>query len=311
MARSQDASLQGGLGARLRTWYRASRPFTLTASIVPIFVGSALAFQESQVSFLLFALMLIASVLVQVGANLVDEYSDHLRPGGSQKVLAPYKVIALGLLQPQEVKRGAIACFGVATAIGMYLVAVAGWPILVLSLVSLLVAYFYAGGPKPLGTFALGQPLVFISMGLGMVTGAHYVHTHTVTLEALMLSAAVGCMVTAILVANDLRDMEEDRASGKRTPVTLLGRPFGRWSWAVLVMAGFSIVSWLAMAVNMGLMTLLALLALPQAISALPTIWSGDDRPRLLLALRQSARLHLWFGMLLALGVGLGRFEWT
>ncbi|MBI2866452.1 MAG: 1,4-dihydroxy-2-naphthoate octaprenyltransferase [Chloroflexi bacterium] len=308
MTASQDISAQSRRGAGLRTWYRASRPFTLTASVVPVLVGSALAYQEGQASLTLFALMLVASVLVQVGANLVDEYSDHLRPEGSQKVPAPYKVIALGLLQPQAVKRGAITCFGVATIIGVYLVAVAGWPIFALSLVSLLVAYFYAGGPKPLGTFAIGQPLVFIFMGLGIVTGAYYVHTHTVTVEALVLSAAVGCMVTAILVANDLRDLEEDRAAGKRTPVTLLGRPFGRWSWAALVMAGFFIVVWLATAGAMGLTTLLALLALPQAIRALRTVWSGDDRPRLLMALRQSAKLHLWFGTLLALGVGMGGF---
>ena len=111
----------------------------------------------------MFALMLIASLLVQVGANLVDEYSDHGRVEEGGKIIAPYKVISLGLLSVRAVKLGALTSFGLASIAGLYIVAVTGWPILVVSLASLAAAYLYAGGPKPLGAYALGQPMVSFS----------------------------------------------------------------------------------------------------------------------------------------------------
>ena len=299
------------MGAYARRWYLASRPFTLTASVAPVLVGSALAFSEEAASPLMFVLVLTASLLVQVGANLVDEYSDHARPECSQKVMAPYKVIALGLLSASAVKRGAVASFAVATAIGLYIVLVTGWPVLAISLASLAVAYLYAGGPRPLGTYAIGEPLVFVFMGLIMVMGTYYVHTQTVTVAALLLSIGVGCMVTAILVANNLRDLEEDAAAGKRTLVTLWGRGFGRWLWASLVVAGIAIPVGLALTGSMGLLLLLPLLALPNAVQAQRTLWRGKDRVSLLVGLRQSARLHWRYGVLLAVGVGLARFDWS
>ena len=299
------------MGTYARRWYLASRPFTLTASVAPVLVGSALAFSEEAASPLMFVLVLTASLLVQVGANLVDEYSDHARPEGAQKVMAPYKVIALGLLSASAVKRGAIASFAVATAIGLYIVLVTGWPVLAISLASLAVAYLYAGGPRPLGTYAIGEPLVFVFMGLIMVMGTYYVHTQTVTVAALLLSIGVGCMVTAILVANNLRDLEEDAAAGKRTLVTLWGLGFGRWMWAGLVVTGIAIPVGLALTGSMGLLLFLPFLALPNAVQAQRTLWRGRDRASLLVGLRQSARLHWRYGVLLAVGVGLARFDWS
>lgn len=295
---------------KLDAWYRASRPFTLPASVVPVLVGSALAFREGQASLGLFALMLIASLLVQVGANLVDEYSDHGRVEEGGKIIAPYKVISLGLLSVRAVKLGALTSFGLASIAGLYIVAVTGWPILVVSLASLAAAYLYAGGPKPLGAYALGQPMVFVFMGLVMVMGTYYVHAHTLTVESLLLAVGVGCTTTAILVANDLRDMEEDLSSGKSTPVTLWGRPFGRLLWTALVAVGFVLPATLAVFGGMGILLLLPFIALLKAYQAWRTLRYGNDRPALLTGLRQSASFHWWYGVLLALGVGLGRFDW-
>ena len=292
----------------VHAWYWASRPFTLTASVVPVLVGSALAFQEGLASLHLFILVLLGSVLVQVGTNLVDEYTDQARPEGGQKLLAPYKVIALGLLSSGAVRLGALVSFGMATAIGLYLVLVIGWPILAICLASLAVAYLYAAGPRPLGSLALGWPLVFLFMGPVMVLGTYYVHTRALTLEVLWLSMPVAFLVTAILVANDLRDLEEDRVAGKITPVTLLGRPFGRWIWVSLVIAAFAVVVALATVGGQSLLLLLPLLALPQAGKVLQTFLRGEDRATLAMALRESAGLHWWLGLLLAAGVGLARF---
>ena len=289
-------------------WYWAARPFTLTASIVPVLVGSALAFQEGRAFIHLFILALVASVLVQVGTNLTDEFSDDASPEArGQKLLAPYKVIALGLLSNRAVRLGAVVSFAVATGIGLYIVTVAGWLILVIAAASLLVAYLYAGGPKPLGTVGLGNPLVFVFMGPVMVMGAHYVHVREVTMDAFWVSLPVACLVTAILVANDLRDLEEDRIAGKTTPVTLWGRTFGRWLWTTLVAGAFAAaVAWAAIGGH-GPWPLLTVVALYPAYRAFRGIWGEETRPSLAVVLRNSARLHWWFGVLFAAGLALGR----
>ncbi len=293
---------------KLRVWWSAARPFTLSAAVAPVLVGSALAFEEGAFNLGLAVLVLAASLLVQVATNLVDEYSDHGRPEGTGKLLAPYKVIALGLLSSAAVKRGALACFAVAGAIGLYLTIVAGWPILALAAASAAVAFFYAGGPRPLGGLALGQPLVFVFMGPVMVLGAYYVQSQAFTLRALWLSLPVACTVTAILAANDLRDLEEDVAAGKRTPVTLFGRLFGRWEWTMLVAGAFLVIAALAALGEIGPLAALSLLALPQAIRASRTVWRGRERPELAKALPATSRLHLHLGVLLAIGVALGRW---
>lgn len=292
----------------VRTWYWAARPFTLSASVVPILLGSALAFRDGESSPLLVLLMLVASMFVQATANLVDEYSDHARPEGKDKLVAPYKVIALGLLSPKAVKRGAMVIFGIATLIGLYLVSVAGWPVLALALSSAAVAYFYAGGSRPLGTLGLGQPLVFVFMGPVMVMGAYYVNTGLFTYEAFLLSLPVGCTVTAILAANDLRDMEEDVSAGKRTIVTAYGRKAGRLQWAALIAIAFVAAVVLAAAGHPGLTALLALAAIPHGLKTAKLVRECRARPDMALAMRMTARLHLWFGLSLAAGVALARY---
>ncbi len=291
---------------QVQVWYRASRPFTLSAALAPVLVGSFLAFRDGTFSLWLFSLVLLGSVLVQAAANLVDEYSDHARPEGNQKLLAPYKVIALGLLSSTAVKRGAIVYFATATAIGLYLTAVSGWPILALCLGSAAAAYFYSAVPRPLGTIGLGQPLVFIFMGPVMVLGAYYVQTSAFTLEALWLSLPVACTVTAILAANDIRDLEEDRAAKKATIGTWLGRGFARWEWTLLVVAAFFVVVVLALLRITGPTILISLLALPQGVAAVRLMWQGRERAELAQALRATARLHGLLGILLAVGVALG-----
>ncbi len=289
----------------VRLWVRAGRPFTLTAAVVPVLVGSALAYRDGVASVLLFILILVASLLVQIAANLVDEYSDHARPEGKEKHLAPYKVIALGLLSHRAVKRGAAICLAAATGIGIYLVIVSGWPLLVLCLASAAAAYLYSGGPKPLGAYGVGQPLVFVFMGPVMVLGTYFVFAKAFPLEVLWFSLPVGLNITNILVANDLRDREEDVTARKMTPVALFGERFGRWEWIVFLLAAYLIV--INRALNgYGPWLLLTLATLPAAVLTLRLILKGGDRGQRALALRASARLNGYFGVLLAVGIVLG-----
>jgi 1,4-dihydroxy-2-naphthoate octaprenyltransferase len=269
-------------------------------------VGAALAFEHEGVDAVLFLLTLLGAVLVQVGTNLVDEYADHAKGqsgGGSEKFPAPYRVIALGLLSPGTVRAGAVAAFAGATAIGAYIVAVSGWPILAACIASLAVAYLYSGGPMPLGRMGLGQPLVFFFMGPLMVAGTWYVQTRTLTWDALWLSLPVGFLVTAILVVNDLRDLEEDQGAGKTTPVTLWGRPFGQGTYLALVSGAFLVVALLVAAAPQRWPLLAVALAAPQALGIARLLRRGTERAAFNQALRRTAQLHLQFGLLLASGL--------
>ena len=270
---------------------------------MPVIVGSALAQRNSRFDFPRFILVLIACVLVQIFTNLVDEYSDHARPEGREKLLAPYKVIARGLLTSAEVKKGANVCLAIATAIGIYLTFYAGWPIAVMCLASAAAAYFYSAGPRPWGKIGLGQPLVFIFMGIVMVMGSYYVQAGRFTLDAFLLALPVAFTVTAILAANDIRDSEEDRVSGKRTVATIWGQQVAWWEYLALIAAAFLIVISLVITRRMGLTTIVSLLALPQAAMALSKYRRGGNRVELALVLPATSRLHLHFGVLLALGV--------
>jgi 1,4-dihydroxy-2-naphthoate octaprenyltransferase len=291
----------------LKSWFWATRPFTLPASVVPVLVGTALAFRDGQFDSLRFVLTLVASMLVQIGTNLVDEYTDHLKVGSQGKLLAPYKVIALGLLSPQAVRTGAILSFGVATGIGLYLVVVTSWSLLFFCAASLIVAYSYSAGPMPLGNVGLGQPLVFVFMGLLMVMATYYVQTATLTIQALLVALPVACLVTGILVVNDLRDIDEDRQAGKITPVSRFGRGFGLGTFLLLVSGAYvSVLLWVV--TNPALFPLLVvLLALPKAVATTRLIRDGDTRATLNQALRGSAQLHWQFGVLIALGLVISR----
>jgi 1,4-dihydroxy-2-naphthoate polyprenyltransferase len=291
----------------LSPWFWATRPFTLPASVVPVLVGTALAFRDGYFDGLRFVLTLVGSILVQIGTNLVDEYTDHETGGSQGKLLAPYKVIALGLLSPQAVRTGAVLSFGVATVIGLYLVLVTNWALLFFCAASLLVAYGYSAGPLPLGNVGLGQPLVFIFMGLLMVMATYYVQTATLTSQSLLAALPVACLVTAILVVNDLRDIDEDRQMGKITPVSRFGAGFGLLAFLLLVAGAYGIVLLWVVARPALFPLLLVLLALPKVGSTTRLIRSGDVRATLNQALRRSAQLHLQFGILLALGLVISR----
>lgn len=289
----------------VQVWYQAIRPFTLSAALVPVIVGTLLAAHTTTVQWWRFILVVLGSVLVQCGTNLTDEYADHRAGTGAEhKVQAPYKVIALGLLTPEAVQRGAMVCFGVAALIGIYLVLTTGWFLALLCLASVAVAYGYSAGPRPLGHLGLGEPLVFVFMGPVMVVGSFYVQTQTLGWAALWVSVPVACLVTAILVANNLRDVEEDRHSGKQTLVVLWGRERVVDCFMILLIVAFGMLPILAYRQVLpwpGLF--LFLLVAPQGWQLIQLVEYSTDRPVLHQALRGTAQLHLRFGLLLAFAV--------
>ena len=294
-----DPSLQ----PKIVSWFWATRPFSLTASVTPVLVGTALAATVGALNWLLFALALTGSIAIQIGTNLTDEYADHRKSGGAGKFLAPHKVIQRGLLSERAVALGMAAAFGYGVIAGLIIVAHVGWPILAVGLASVAVAYFYAGGPKPLGTLGLGEPVVFVFMGPVMAMASYYVQREALTLASLYVSLPVAFIVTAILVVNNIRDAEEDREAGKRSIATSAGVRAAQWSYAAMLAAAYLSIAGAALGGVVSLWALLGLAPLPWAVGAARGLFSARERPAMNRLLVRTAKLHGWTGLALAAGL--------
>ncbi|HEY8446799.1 MAG TPA: 1,4-dihydroxy-2-naphthoate octaprenyltransferase [Thermomicrobiales bacterium] len=289
--------------SRLRLWLRAIRYSSFTASIIPIVVGSSLALVARSFDIGLFIVMLLASVACHAGANLANDYFDYLKGVDTADPAGPQRVIPTGLLTASEVRNGMIVAFATATALGFVIVWQTGWEIFVLALVSLGAAYFYTGGPKPLGYIALGEPTVFIFMGLVMVGGSYYVHTQQLSWLPIVVSLPIAFLAAAILHANNLRDIESDRRAGKVTLATVLGRPAADVEYLVLVGGAFIAVTGLIAWQPRFWPTAIAGLAIPRAVQLVMDAFAARETPQLNRLLRKTAGLHLWLGTLLAIGL--------
>ena len=291
--------------SNIKSWFWATRPFSLSASVAPVLVGSALAAGVVTVSWLLLAVTLTASVAIQIGTNLTDEYSDHRRHGGAGKLLAPHKVIQRGLLSERAVLIGMIVSFGYGIAGGLFIVSQTGWPILAVGIASVAAAYLYAGGPYPLGNLGLGEPIVFLFMGPGMVMGSYFVQVEELTWTVFLLSLPVAFIVTAILHCNNLRDISEDREVGKRSLAGWIGVTPSRWLYAVFLASAYGIIAVLAATGTISAWAVLGLLPLPFAYDAVRKIFAADDRPAMMVVMVRSAKLHGWTGVTLATGLAV------
>jgi 1,4-dihydroxy-2-naphthoate octaprenyltransferase len=283
----------------LRAWILAARPATLSAAVVPVLVGTAIALAHGAFRPLVFAAALVVAVLIQVGTNLANDYFDHVRGADTEARLGPPRVTQTGLFAPETVRNGVILTFGLAALLGLYLVAVGGVPILVIGALSILAGVLYTGGPWPLGYHGLGDLTVFVFFGVLAVIGTSYLQIGAVTGDALVASAPVGSVVTAILVVNNLRDLDTDRATGKRTFAVRIGRSATRAEYVLLLVGAYLIPLGRWLAGNHDLWAFLPWLTLPLAI-ALGRAVIRDDGRALNGALRRTSQLHLFFGILFA-----------
>ena len=287
----------------LRLWFVAARPRTLPAAVAPVVVGSALAVSEGVFRPLAFLAALVASVFIQVGTNLSNDYSDARRGADSDDRLGPVRVTAGGLLPPRRVLVGTYVAFAIAVAAGLYLIALVGLELLVVGVASILAGVLYTGGPRPYGYEGLGELFVFLFFGVVAVTGSYYVQTEGLRPEAFALSVPVGLLATAILVVNNLRDVDTDRRAGKRTLAVRIGRVRTRRLFVAIVV--IALVMPLAIWPALSPWVLLAALAAPLALPLLRTVSGAADGPALNAALAGTGRLLGVFSLLLAVGVAL------
>ena len=297
----------------LRVWYEALRVFSYPASIVPVLVGAVVAWQHVRVDLMLFVLTLFGSVAIQVGANLANEYLDYVQGIDKMDSLGPAGVILRGELPARQVFYAAVFALAVGSAIGFILVYEVGWFVLLIGVASVLAAWFYSAKPLALGYSGLGELEVFVFMGPVMVIGSYFVQARMLAWTPFLVSLPVGLLVTAILHANNLRDVVQDDERERVTWVVLAGRWLGKekgkavsiWIYCMMILGSYVIMLVLA---GFGLVPLLALLTIltaPQAFSLIKFALSGVEGKPLNRLVRGTARFHMIFGCALALGYAL------
>ena len=285
---------------RLALWWRAARPYSLTASVTPVLLGTAAAAHDGRFGPFVFLAALGGAAAIQAGTNMVNDYYDHARGVDTGQSIGPGGLIQHGLLSPRAVLAGGLALFAAGSALGLWLAAVAGWPVLAAGVLSVAAGYAYTGGPLPLGYIGLGDLVVFVFMGPVIVLGAYFVQARTLGPAAWWLSLPMAALVTAVLVVNNLRDLDGDRRGGKRTLATLIGPRATRAEYAALVVLAYAgIVAGVA-ARWLPPLCLAALLTVPGAVSLCRGIAGDADPVALTRALRGTAQLHQRTGVLLA-----------
>ncbi|MBX6343216.1 MAG: 1,4-dihydroxy-2-naphthoate polyprenyltransferase, partial [Thermomicrobiaceae bacterium] len=252
-----------------------------------------------------FAAALVAALLIQIGTNFANDYFDFHKGADTEQRLGPTRVTQSGLITAAEVKRATYLTFGLALLVGVYLVAVGGWPILVIGLASIACGVAYTGGPWPLGYHGLGDLFVFVFFGLVAVAGSAYLQTGQLTWLALLAAVPVGLLVDNILVVNNLRDLATDRAAGKRTLATRIGERATRAQYALFVAVAFAVPVALALAGAAPWTVLLTWLSLPLAATLVRAVLGGTSGRALNPVLKRTGQLELLFGLLLALGLVL------
>jgi 1,4-dihydroxy-2-naphthoate polyprenyltransferase len=289
----------------LRIWVMAARPRTLPAAVAPVLVGTALAATEGTFKPLTFAAAMLGALFIQVGTNLSNDYSDARRGADTEDRLGPVRVTAGGLVPPRQVLVATYVAFGMAVLAGAYLIATAGWELLLVGAASILAGVLYTGGPRPYGYEGLGEVFVFLFFGLVAVTGSYFAQVERVTWEAFVLAVPVGLLASAILVVNNVRDLETDRRAGKRTLAVRLGRPRARGLYAAMVYGAFvcAPLPWPLGSDELSAWLALPLLALPLAVPIVRTVRSRTDGPSLNGALARTGMLQLVFCALLSTGI--------
>jgi len=291
----------------MRIWLMAARLRTLPAAIAPVLVGTALAHELLDVFRPgAFVAAMLGSILIQVGTNLSNDYSDARRGADADDRLGPVRVTAGGLVPPKQVLIATYVTFGLALLCGVYLVAVAGIELLFVGIASIAAGVLYTGGPRPYGYEGLGEIFVFLFFGIVAVAGSTFAQTETWPWEAFVLAVPVGLLAAAILVVNNVRDIDGDRRAGKRTLAVRLGRDRGRDLYAAMVYGSYLVapLPWLLGPLSPWL--LLCWLTLPLAVKLVRSVRRHADGPTLNEALAQTGLLQLVFCLLLSAGILLG-----
>ena len=302
---SSPSAPSGAVAARPTpavVWWSAVRPATLAASVSAVLTGTAVAVHAGPVRWGAGLAALAVGVAIQLGVNFANDYSDHVR-GADAKRTGPLRAAASGVVPAGQVRAAALAAFGVAGVAGLVLAVAVDWRLLIAGAACLLAAWLYTGGPRPYGYMGLGEVFVFVFFGLVATMGTQYVESSRVDALGFVMACAMGFFATAILVLNNLRDIDTDAAAGKRTLATRLGRRGTRRLLVAVMVAGFAMPVAAVIAGLASAWSLAALLAAAVGFGAVRTALSSDSPAALVGALKQAAAAQAAFSLLFAAGL--------
>jgi 1,4-dihydroxy-2-naphthoate octaprenyltransferase len=285
-----------------RVWWSAVRPATLAASVAPVLTGTAIAVHEGGARWGAGLAALVVGLGMQLGVNFANDYSDFVR-GADARRAGPVRAASSGIVEPSRVRAASIAAFGAAGLAGLVLSLAIDWRLLIVGAACLLAGWLYTGGPRPYGYLGLGEVFVFVFFGLVATIGTVYVETGRVTALAVLVATAMGFLATAILVLNNLRDIDTDAAAGKRTLATRIGRERTRLLLLTLVCAAFA-VPIVALVTHLAPVTVMLVhFAIPIAAVPVRLAFATTAAPGLVQALKRMAVAQLAYALLFSLGI--------
>ena len=288
--------------ATVTQWIEGARPRTLPNAIAPVVVGTGAAAYIGEVSWWKAALALVVALALIIGVNFANDYSDGIRGTDDDRV-GPLRLVGSGLARPGAVKAAAFTCFGIAAVAGIAVAVTTAWWLLAVGAVCILGAWYYTGGSRPYGYAGFGEVAVFVFFGLVAVLGTQFVVAEKVDVTGLMCAIAIGCFSSAVLVANNLRDIPTDTESGKVTLAVRLGDRRTRTLFVILIFVPFLITLWAGAFTDWW--ALFGLLALPLAVVALRPITAGAQGRALIPALAVTGMAMLVWAVATGVAIGL------
>ena len=286
-------------------WVKTARPFSLTASVSPILVGTAVAAYDGTFHVVNFVVTLFASLFLQIGTNYFNEYFDYRYGLDTVESLGSSTVIFRNEMTAAQVLGGGVISFGIAAVLGLVLMYLVGPVILVFGLVGMAIAYFYSARPFQFAARGLGDVLVYVAMGFLMTWGAYYVQIPRWSWVAFAASVPIGFLVTAILNMNNTRDYQDDLAVHKRTLPVRFGTVFGQRFHAFLLIGSYVAVTVFVVTRLLPVYSLAVWITFPLAFSNVQSVLMATDRKAFAIGIKQTSMLHLQFAVMLTLGIGV------
>ena len=284
-------------------WLRAARPQTLAAAFVPVLIGAALAFHDQLFRIDTTLVALFCAFAIQIGTNFANDYFDFIKGADTPDRIGFERATSAGLVKPKTMRNATIITLLIAFFAGLYLVWVGGWVIFLIGILSLLFGVLYTGGPYPLGYNGLGDLFVFIFFGIVAVMGTYYVNALEWSHTSFIASLPVGALCVNILVVNNLRDVKQDAASGKRTLGVLFGEKALKWEYFLMLLIAFTVPVWIYFYQSFSYTILLPLLLIPVAMLYLSKIINHTDKRSLNKTLERTAQFMALYGILFAIGI--------
>jgi len=300
-----DTHIRKKAPATWNVWVKTARPFSLTASVSPILVGTAVAAYDGTFHVVNFLVTLCSSLFLQIGTNYFNEYFDYRYGLDTPESLGASTVIFRHEMTAAQVLAGGLISFGIAAALGLLLIYLVGPVIILFGVVGMAIAYFYSARPFQFAARGLGDILVYIAMGFLMTWGAYYVQIPRWSWLAFAASVPVGFLVTAILNMNNTRDYQDDLAVSKRTLPVRFGQVFGQRFHAFLLLGSYVAVTLFVLARLLPLYSLAIWITFPLALSNVRSVLLATDRKAFAIGIKRTAMLHLQFAVMLALGIGV------